>query len=167
MNKLEKTVRAARRQLRSGNRIEAINAVRAAYPDAGLKGAKDFVDWLGMQALSLSAAAAGWCVKHWQPFNFDQPEGHYVVAHTEALKLNTTLNGGMQASRQPVNCKCGNPVCANQWHRLARWLGEDPGNWSKLQAWLKAMWDEHSEADRTFEAEPGLSLVWSDVKVEE
>jgi hypothetical protein len=167
MTKLEKTVSAARRQLRSGNRIEAIKAVRAAYPDAGLKGAKDFVDWLEMQVLSISATAAGWCVKHWQPFNFDQPEGHYLVAHTDALNLTTALDDGMPPSLQPVKCKCGNSFCTDRWHRLARWLGEDPGNWSKLQAWLKAMWDEHPEADRTFEVAPGLSLVWSDVKIEE
>jgi hypothetical protein len=168
MTKLEKTVSAARRQLRSLNRIEAIKAVRAAYPDAGLKGAKDFVDWLEMQALSIRAAAS-WCVKHWQPFNFDQPEGHYVVAHANALNLNTALRGGMQPSQQltaHVKCKCGNPVCADQWHWLARWLEEDPGNWRKLEAWLKAMWDEYPEADRTFETAPGLWLVWSGAKIE-
>src|SRR5713226_9749380 len=99
MNKLEKTVSAARRQLRSRNRIEAVKALRAAYPDAGLKGAKDFVDWLETQSLSIRAAAASWCVEHWQPFNVDQPKGHYVVAHADALNLNTALGGGMQPSQ--------------------------------------------------------------------
>src|SRR5271169_2079636 len=99
MIKLEKTVSAVRRQLRSGNRIEAVKIVRVAYPDAGLKGAKDFVDWLEMQALSIRAAAS-WCLKHWQPFNFDQPEGHYVAAHADALNLNTALGGGMRPSQQ-------------------------------------------------------------------
>ncbi len=187
MTKLEKTVSAARKRLRSGHRIQAIKAVSAAYPDAGLKGAKDFVDWLEMQALSISAAAS-WCVEHWQPFNFDQPEGHYIVAHADdALTLNTAVGGGMQPSQllaalkaagyfsdgekpkapsKSAKCKCGNPVCADQWHRLARWLEEDAGNWRKLEAWLKAMWDEHPEADRTFAAAPGLVLVWSGAKIE-
>lgn len=164
MTKLEKTVSAARRQLRSHNRIEAIKAVRAAYPDAGLKGATDFVDWLEMQALSIRATAASWCVKHWQPFNFDQPGGHYVVAHADALNLNTALGGGMQSSQQ-AKCKCGNLVCADQWHRLARWVEEDPGNWRRLEAWWRAL-DEDAEAPRTFEAAPGLSLVWSGAKIE-
>jgi hypothetical protein len=186
MTKLEKTVSAARRQLRSGNRIEAIKAVRAVYPDAGLKGAKDFVDWLEMRALSITAAAASWCVMHWQPFNFDQPEGHYIVAHADALNLNAALGGGMQPSQQlaaleaagyfsdgekpkapskSVKCKCGNPVCANQWHRLARWLEEDPGNWRRLEAWLRAL-GEDPDAPRTFEAAPRLWLVWSGAKIE-
>ncbi len=70
---------------------------------------------------------------------------------------------GPTATSKPVKCECGNPVCADQWHRLARWLEEDPGNWRKLDAGLKAMWDE---ADRTFEAAPGLSLVWSGAKID-
>ena len=187
MTKLEKIVSAARRLLRSHNRIEAIKTVRAAYPDAGLKGAKNFVDWLEMQALSIRAAAASWCVKHWQPFNFDQTEGHYIVAHAEVFNLKTALGGGMLPSQQlaalesagyfsdgekpkapskSANCKCGNPVCADQWHRLARWLEGDLGNSRKLQAWLKAMWDVDPEADRTFAAAPGLVLVWSGAKIE-
>ena len=186
MTKLEKTVSAARRLLCSGNRIEAIKAVRAAYPGAGLKGAKDFVDWLEMQALSISATAASWCVEHWKPFNFDQPEGHYVVAHANALNLNTALGGGIQPSQQlaaleaagyfsdgekpkapskPVKCKCGNPLCADQWHRLARWLEKDCGNWRRLEAWLRAL-DENAEAPRTFKAALGLWLVWSGAKIE-
>ena len=186
MTKLVKIVSAARRQLRSHNRTEAIKAVRAAYPDAGLKGAKDFVDWLEMQAVSIRAAAASWCVKHWQPFNFDQPEGHYVAAHADALNLNTAIGGGMQPSQllvaleaagyfsdgekpkapsKSAKCRCGNPVCADQWHRLARWLEEDLGNPRKLQAWLKAMWDEDPEAEHTFAAAPGLVLVWSGAKI--
>lgn len=62
--------------------------------------------------------------------------------------------------------KTGRKLCADQWHRLAQWLEEDPGNWRKLEAWLKAMWDEHPEADRTFAAAPGLVLVWSGAKIE-
>jgi hypothetical protein len=187
MTKLEKIVSAVRRQLRSHNRIEAIKAVRAAYPDAGLKGAKDFVDWLEMQALSIRAAAASWCIEHWQAFNFDQPEGHYVVAHADALNLKNARDGGVRPSQQlaalkaagyfsdgekpkspskSAKCKCGNPVCIDQWHRLARWLEEDLGNSRKLQAWLKAMSDEDPELDHTFEAAPGLVLVWSGAKIE-
>jgi hypothetical protein len=187
VTKLEKTISAARKQLRSGNRIEAIKAVRAAYPDAGLKGAKDFVDWLEMQALSISAAAVSWCIKHWQPFNFDQPEGHYVVAHADALTLDTAPCSGMQppqllaalkaaghfsdgekskAPSKPVKCKCGDPVCADLWHRLARWMEEDvPRNWPRVQEWVRAL-DEDAEAPRTFETAPGLWLVWSGAKIE-
>lgn len=187
MTKLEKAVSAVRKQLRSGNRIEAVKILRVAYPDAGLKGAKDFVDWLEMQDLSTSEAAASWCVEHWKPFNFDQSGGYYFVAHTNALNLNATVDDGMHPSQQhsaleaagyfsdgeqpkapskSAKCKCGNPVCADQWHRLARWLEEDPRNWSRLQAWLKAMWDEDPEADLTFAAAPGLVLVWSGAKIE-
>jgi hypothetical protein len=163
MTKLEKTVSAARRQLRSGNRIEAIKAVRAAYPDAGLKGAKEFVDWLEMQALSLSAAAAGWCVKHWQPFNFDQPEGHYFGAHADTLDSDDAKS---KAPSKPVNCKCGNPVCADLWHSLARWMEKDvPRNWQRMREWLRAL-DEDPKAPRTFEAEPGLWLISSGAKIE-
>jgi hypothetical protein len=162
MNKLEKMVSAARKHLRSGNRIEAIKAVRAACPDAGLKGAKDFVDWLEMQTLSIRAAAACWCLEHWCAFNFHQAGGHFSVAHAGRNADAPSLTPASKA----VNCKCGNPVCADLWHRLARWLEEDPGNGRKLQAWLKAMWEEHPDADHTFEAAPGLWLVWSGAKVE-
>jgi hypothetical protein len=162
MTKLEKTVSVARRQLRSGNRIEAIKAVRAAYPDAGLKGAKDFIDWLEMQALTIRAVAACWCLEHWCAFNFHQPEGHFIVVHSEREGYAPSLT----PASKPVNCKCGNPVCANLWHRVARWLEEDVGNGLKLQAWLKTMWDEHPEADRAFETAPGLWLVWSGTKIE-
>jgi hypothetical protein len=191
MTKLEKTVSAARKQLRSGNRIEAISAVRTAYPETGLKGAKHFVDWLEMQTLSISAAAANWCVEHWLPFDFDQPEGHYNAAHAgrEGYALNSAVDGAMQPSQQlsaleaagyfsdgekpkapsqPVKCKCGNPFCADQWHRLARWIEADPlGNGRRLSAWLKAMCEEDPETDSTFEAAPGLSLVWSSAKGEQ
>jgi hypothetical protein len=71
-----------------------------------------------------------------------------------------------EAPSKLVNCKCGNPVCADQWHRLARWLQGDLGNSRKLRAWLEAMLDEHPEADRTLETAPGLWLVWSGAKVE-
>jgi hypothetical protein len=71
-----------------------------------------------------------------------------------------------KAPSKSAKCNCGNTVCADQWHRLARWLEEGPGNWRKLQAWLKAMWDEDPEAPRTFAAAPGLVLVWSGAKIE-
>ncbi|MGC1685352.1 MAG: hypothetical protein WA734_07020 [Candidatus Acidiferrales bacterium] len=42
MTKLEKTVSAARKRLRSGDRIQAIKAVRAGYPAAGPQGRERF-----------------------------------------------------------------------------------------------------------------------------
>jgi hypothetical protein len=162
MTTLEKTVSAARKQLRSGNRIEAVRIVRVAYPDAGLKGAKDFVDWLEAQALSTRAVAILWCVEHWCAFNPHQPEGHLHVAHS----VHKASAPNLTPAAKPVNCKCGDPVCADLWHRLGRWIEEDPENWRKLQAWVKAVWDEHPEADRTFESAPGLWLVWSGAKIE-
>ncbi|MGC1685353.1 MAG: hypothetical protein WA734_07025 [Candidatus Acidiferrales bacterium] len=143
-----------------------------------------------MQALSIGAAAASWCVEHWQPFNFDQPEGHYAVAHAgredHALNFKATGDGRTQPSQQaaalraadrfsdgekskgrskPVKCECGHPVCANQWHRLSRWMEEDaPRNWQRMQEWLRAL-VEDPEAPRTFEATPGLWLVWTGAKI--
>ena len=71
-----------------------------------------------------------------------------------------------KAPSKPVNCKCGNPVCADQWHRLGRWIGEDdPRNWQRMQAWLRAL-SEEAEAPRTFEAAPGLSMVCTGAKIE-
>jgi hypothetical protein len=44
-------------------------------------------------------------------------------------------------------------------------MGEDVSrNWQRLQEWLRAL-DEDPEA-RTFEAAPGLWLVWSGAKIE-
>lgn len=65
-DKLTKTVRKARR-VGLMNKIEAIKIVRESYPDAGLKGAKDFYEivtgeWEHVPATSMAAC---WCVEHW------------------------------------------------------------------------------------------------------
>jgi hypothetical protein len=36
---------------------------------------------------------------------------------------------------QPFKCKCGDPKCWNEWHRLAMWLAEEPAtNYGRLLA---------------------------------
>jgi hypothetical protein len=65
-DKLTKTVRKARR-VGLMNKIEAIKIVREAYPEAGLKCAKDFYEmvtgeWEHVPATSMAAC---WCIEHW------------------------------------------------------------------------------------------------------
>lgn len=73
---------------------------------------------------------------------------------------------GPTAASKPVLCESGKSVCVDQWHRLARWMEENaPLNWQRMQKWLRAL-HEDAEAPRTFEAAPGLSLVWSGAKIE-
>jgi len=92
------------------------------------------------------------------------------ASRTDKTAEHDDMQGQRPLGRTPApnlaKCKCGNPVCVDEWHRLARWLDNNPGNGRKLQAWVRAILDEDPEADSTFEAAQGLSLVWLGAKIE-
>jgi hypothetical protein len=68
-NDLVSVIHKARKVYRETfNKIEAIKVIRMARPDVGVKGAKDFWDWIDANGDGLSAPklAGHWCEEHWQ-----------------------------------------------------------------------------------------------------
>ena len=65
-SKVEKAIRAARKRLDAGEYIGAVKAVRERYPERGLKGAKDFTDWVRSNDEENATDLAGtWCEECW------------------------------------------------------------------------------------------------------
>ena len=140
-------IRKARKTCRdSMNKIETIRVIREARPDVGLKGAKDFWEWIDLNGDGLSAPrlAGHWCEEHWQDNEIcgcpmltveqEKPEVE-VAAKTNRSspsrqepepELSDAENvPDPQQQVQAFNCKCGDRQCRNEWHSLAMWLEQD------------------------------------------
>ena len=78
--RFEALVRLVRKAAKK-DKIEAIKLVRSVYPDTGLRGAKEFVDWLTAQdgETVASTVAANWCEEHWLP----NSDAHKKVYHRQ------------------------------------------------------------------------------------
>ena len=127
-SKVEKAIRAARKRLDAGEYIGAVKAVRERYPERGLKGARDFTDWVRSNDEENATGLAGtWCEECWDILPCRIGVNHPRPTKTKATPLPENLS---------AKCKCGDPTCTNPWHYLARWM-EQPGNYAKLQAWLR------------------------------
>lgn len=135
-------VRKARR-VGMANKIEGIRAIREAYPDAGLLGAKAFFDtitgaWEHVPAVHMTAL---WCEEHWNDrLHCGCDIGDATpVPKMQAAVDSTPAVSPVVAASQPTQCKQGKcvPGCADPWHRAARWIGQ-PGNYTNLMRWVDA-----------------------------
>ena len=129
------------------NRIEAIKMVRTAFPEVGLKGAKDFVLWMP-GSVPATTVAGQWCRECWNdrihcdhdPVMQDMPEEDVQIVNAMATAM-TKGAGEVAAPRIDIvelpkaACRCGDAKCADPWHAAGVWVGQ-PGNYAKLQAWL-------------------------------
>lgn len=107
--KLLDVIRNARKKYRDTmNKNEAIKSIRMARPDVGLKGAKDFWDWIDAYDYIPATTLVGlWCEEHWcerrnRGCAVKLAEGNAAASYTDSKVL--------------IKCKCGRADCTDEFH---------------------------------------------------
>jgi hypothetical protein len=67
--------------------------------------------------------------------NSKQPTTRQKPTEPGRQTLHSRTSG--QTDRSPFKCKCGDPQCGNEWHRLAMWLAQDRSNYGRLIALIE------------------------------
>ncbi len=137
MTSIEALVIVVRRAAKK-DKIKAIRLVRERYPDTGLKGAKEFVDWLTTQdseTVFASTMAANWCEEHWLP-NSDahkkvyhrQPDGR--ASGEDAVEATPICR--FWGCTRPATCRFMEYPSCEEHRVFARWMIEHLSEWHAL-----------------------------------
>jgi hypothetical protein len=190
--KLRDVIRKARKTHRDTmNKIEAIKSIRMARPDVGLKGAKDFWDWIDAYDYIPATTLVGlWCEGHWcEPRNCGcaaspSAAGAGAVGGSKPVLENASSEHAPSERRTKLTvpsqpgasapalieankdrCPCGRKPCMDEFHAHLAALIRKYGSTRAVElVWIASgvVAPENEEQERYVESLPGYKRLYKE-----